>query len=89
MLRAASMAAWRITVLQKASCVCVADDFQIRYGVNYVPKAVPSFMRGSLFYYRFRMANHEKEALLSLIAPFALAYMPTVHPVKPPADSVL
>lgn len=46
-------------------------------------------MRGSLFYYRFRMANHEKEALLSLIAPFALAYMPTVHPVKPPADSVL
>lgn len=49
----------------------------------------PVFMRGSLFYYRFRMANHEKEALLSLIAPFALAYMPTVHPVKPPADSVL
>lgn len=46
-------------------------------------------MRGSLFYYRFRMANHEKEALPSLIAPFALAYMPTVHPVKPPADSVL
>lgn len=49
----------------------------------------PVFYAGQPIYYRFRMANHEKEALLSLIAPFALAYMPTVHPVKPPADSVL